>query len=138
MRGLLLRRVLDAVRPPHSFAFAAHKDLPQQKHHLHRVLLTLIPALGLCLGAHPTPDSQPTSGSERGIWRCAGRILYAERDSYLAPGIVVAAEALVRHNTRSQAKATSRDVAEGWAWLGGRRWLICCSSRSAAGTAAAP
>ena len=35
----------------------------------------------------------------RGAWRCAGRILYAERDSYLAPGIVVAAEALVRHET---------------------------------------
>ena len=40
------------------------------------------------------------------FWRCAGRILYAERDSYLAPGIVVAAEALVRHEIRSQAKAT--------------------------------
>ena len=33
------------------------------------------------------------------LWRCAGRILYAERNSYLAPGIVVAAEALVRHES---------------------------------------
>ena len=55
MRGLLLRRVLDAVRPPHSLDLALTKVF-LKKHHLHRVLLTLIPALGLCLGAHPTPE----------------------------------------------------------------------------------
>ena len=55
------------------------------------------------------------------FWRCAGRILYAERDSYLAPGIVVAAEALVR--TKSVPKPKQRSTREllraGLGWVAG-------------------